>query len=115
LLREGHDARQLDWMHARRKDFNSDHPPDSQDLLPGIPFWADVVWTEEGGSKWPRLSCFPDLCLPFAGDYVVTVQASADEACEVAIDLLISWDGSWDSLTGRVITPEDRARLGLRP
>jgi pyrimidine deaminase RibD-like protein len=87
------DVRQMVWTH--------DPPgsPSARDLLPGVDNWVDVVAAIDG-QKALLVCVRPSWALGTPGDYLFTVQVSAEDAdCEV-IKVEVHWDGTWQSLRG---------------
>jgi hypothetical protein len=87
------DVRQLGWMHD---------PPGTikaRDLLPGVEHWVDVVDAVDGQPAL-RVWVSPPWSLANPGDYVFTVQVSAEDANPEVIKVRVRWDGTWQSLHG---------------
>jgi hypothetical protein len=88
------DVRQLRWTH--------DHstPPSARDLLPGVSHWVDVAAAIDGQNTL-TVCTFPPWVLGIPGDYVFTVQVSAEDADPAVIKVQVHWDGTWPSLRGQ--------------
>ena len=88
------DVRQLRWMH--------DHSevPAGRDLLPGVVHWFDVLTSFHDRSRL-AVCAFPEWGVDAPGDYLFSVQVSAEDTDPVALSVVVSSDGSWQSLTGR--------------
>jgi len=88
------DVRQMYWMH--------DDPqarPGARDLLPGVAHWIDVAGAIEGDPLL-KVCVSPPWALKSPGEYVFTIQVSAEEAVPASVKVRGTWDGRWHSLRG---------------
>jgi hypothetical protein len=88
------DVRQLRWMHD-----HSD-PPSERELLPGVNHWVDVAAAIDGQNAL-SVCTFPPWVLESPGDYVFSVQVSAEDADPAVVRVQVHWDGTWQSLQGK--------------
>jgi hypothetical protein len=91
------DVRPMVWMHEPTGK------PAGPDLLPGVTHWADVVFAIEGESVL-HTSVEPPYPLNETGEYVFTVQVSAEEVSPQVVTIRVHWDGNWHSLRGQKFT-----------
>jgi hypothetical protein len=90
------DVRPLVWTH------DPTGKPSARDLLPGVVHWVDIVGTIDGQNAL-AVQVQPAWSLNTPGDYMFTVQVSAEDADPAVIKIRVHWDGTWQSLNGRVI------------
>jgi|GEM_PF-4184004 len=85
------DVRPLQWTHGSPAE-------SARDLLPGVMHWVDLLSTAELLQAL-QVNCIPLYGLPMPGLYRFRVQVSAEDTVPPApIQVLIRWDGTWDSL-----------------
>lgn len=97
------DARPMIWRHEPTE------MPAARDLLPGVPQWVDIAATFEGDADaetLPPLSvrAYPSCDIPMPGDYIFTVQVSAENAAAKTIKLKVSWDHIYSTLSGEQVS-----------
>jgi hypothetical protein len=64
--------------------------------------WADVVATI-AGCTFLSVRVSPPWSLDTHGEYVFSVQVSAEDAKPAVIKVRGRWDGTWQSLCGQLI------------
>jgi hypothetical protein len=89
------DARALAWMH------DPTQKPSPLDLLPGIRHWVDVAAAIDGQAAL-SVRVQPPWALDQPGDYLFTIQVSAEDADPALIKVCVHWNGTWQSLRGDV-------------
>jgi hypothetical protein len=92
------DARPMQWMHDRPEVFGA------RDILAGVPHWIDVAHTADHVNGL-MASVHPAWSIEEpGGTYLFTVMVVAEDSDPETIRLRVTWDGSWESLTGEVMT-----------
>jgi len=90
------DVRPLIWTH------DPSGCASARDLLPGVAHWVDAAATVDN-SKVLSVRVQPAWSLNDAGDYVFTVQVSAEDTDPAVIKVRVHWDGTWQSLSGQQV------------
>ena len=83
--------------------------PSARDLLPGVVHWVDIVGAIDGQSAL-LVQVRPSWCLHTPGDYIFSVQVSAEDADAAVINVQVQWDGTWRSLSGEQVSRADNTR-----
>jgi hypothetical protein len=96
-------TRELGWTH------DLSNTPSGRELLPGINHWVDVAYAVEGENIL-RLCVQPKYAIPSVGEFHVSVQVSSADSDPVQKTIVIHWDGTWDSLSGRDASEREPAR-----
>jgi hypothetical protein len=91
------DIRDLRWMHDR-SDTHS-----GRDILPGMTHCVDVVGAAPKLEGLTVRTIIPWSLLTDPGDYLFTIQVSAEEADAKVIKVQVHWDGKWESLSGEQV------------